>query len=98
MGSFDETDRDELMKKIGPFFLGCIILLMAVQTYAVVYDPPFYATSLPLSQGERFFNGQTLSQVPEPGVLLLLGAGLIVLVILGIRKRKRTAAKGTNNP
>jgi hypothetical protein len=63
---------------------------MAVQAYAVVYDPPVCAT--PILTREIF------SQVPEPGVLLLLGAGLIVLVILGIRKKKRTAAKGNSNP
>jgi threonine dehydrogenase-like Zn-dependent dehydrogenase len=37
-------------------------------------------------------------QVPEPGVLLLLGAGLIALVIFGLRKRKKNNAKGKNIP
>jgi len=98
MGSFDETDRGGLLKKIGSFLFGCIILLMAVQAYAVFYDPPVCAIPVPLGQGEGPFIGEILIQVPEPGVLLLLGAGLILLVILGIRKRKRTAAKGKNNP
>ncbi len=98
MGSFDETDRDGLMKKIGPFLLGCIILLMAVQARGFIYNPPLYNASVPLSQREEPFIGEILIQVPEPGVLLLLGAGLILLVILGIRKRKRTATKGKNNP
>ncbi len=98
MGSFDETDRDELMKKTGPFLLGCIILLMAVQARGLIYNPPVYDASVSLSQGEGPFIGEILIQVPEPGVLLLLGAGLILLVILGIRKRKRTGTKGKNNP
>ena len=37
-------------------------------------------------------------RVPEPGVLLLLGAGLIGLVIWAIIKRKKTGAKGKSNP
>jgi threonine dehydrogenase-like Zn-dependent dehydrogenase len=37
-------------------------------------------------------------QVPEPGVLLLLGAGLIGLVIWAIIKRKKTGTKGKSNP
>jgi hypothetical protein len=84
------------MKKVGPFLFGCIILLMAPRAYAVVYDPPVYATPVLISKGP--FIGEILSQVTEPGVLLLLGAGLIVLVIFGIRKKKRTAAKGNSNP
>ncbi len=86
------------MKKIGPFLFGYIILLMAVQAHGFIYNPPLYGAPVPLSQGEEPFIGEILIQVPEPGVLLLLGAGLILLVILGIRKRKRTATKGKNNP
>jgi hypothetical protein len=78
------------MKKVRSFLFGWVILLTTVQAYAVVYDPPVYATPV--------LTGKILFQVPEPGVLLLLGAGLIVLVILGIRKRKRTAAKGNTGP
>jgi len=37
---------------------------------------------------------QIAYQVPEPGVLLLLGAGLIALVIFALRKRKRNGTKG----
>jgi hypothetical protein len=98
MGTFDETDRSGLMKKIGPFFLGYIILPMAVQAHGLIYNPPLYDASVLLSQGEEPFIGEILIQVPEPGVLVLLGAGLILLVILGVRKRKRTATKGKSNP
>ncbi len=86
------------MKKIGPFLLGYIFLLMAVQAHGLIYNPPLYDAPVPLSQGEGPFIGKILIQVPEPGVLLLLGAGLIVLVILGIRKKRRTATKGKSNP
>jgi PEP-CTERM motif len=86
------------MKKIGTFLLGYIILSMAVQAHGLIYNPPLYDGPVPLSRGQEPFIGEILIQVPEPGVLLLLGAGLILLVILGIRKRKRTAAKGKNNP
>ena len=86
------------MKKIGPFLFGYIISLMAVQAHGLIYNPPLYDAPVPLSQGEEPFIGEILIRVPEPGVLLLLGAGLILLVILGIRKRKKTATKGKNNP
>jgi hypothetical protein len=94
----DETRGDFRMKEIGLFLFGCIILLMAVLAYGVVYEPPVYAASVPISKGEGPFIGEILTRVPEPGVLLLLGAGLILLVILGIRKRKRTATKGKSSP
>jgi threonine dehydrogenase-like Zn-dependent dehydrogenase len=67
-----------------------------------------------MSKGQRPFIGGILSleeffpvivhwevaniQVPEPGILLLLGAGLIALVVLGIIKRKKNGNKGQSIP
>jgi len=79
------------MKENKLFLLGCIILPVVERIDASMFSFGGEIAGLSVSVPPDV-------QVPEPGVLLLLGAGLIVLVILGIKKRKKSGTKGERNP